>query len=397
MATMTTRTLTKQRYRHILGGLDNAVSQAEERHFDDLFIVDADCHIMEPFALMAQKMEEPFRKILLSSDPEADPFLSGQDGVDERKFAAYRPLGNIRYSDRRKRSELSYPKPQAVSEIVDLFTARMYDVGIKRSIIFPTAMLDIGSDPRRDLEVALTNAYIDFMLENFLGKFPEILTPVFVPTNSPEKAAELIDRVGSEKGIIGVMTTSTSHNLAGSDSWDPIYESAQKKNLPFCMHCNNYNGGMLSGFDTFLGVMALSRPISAATQVTSMLVSGVPERFQKLKFVIIEAGLSWIPWLMQRLDSIYLMRREEAPILKKLPSKYLKEFYYTSQPLEYTNNADIEYIFQKIDAENHLLFASDYPHWDFDVPSVIYDLPFLSPRAKTKILGDNATNLFKIK
>jgi hypothetical protein len=45
------------------------------------------------------------------------------------------------------------------------------------------------------------------------------------------------------------------------------------------------------------------------------------------------------------------------------------------------------WILEMIDAEDHLLYASDYPHWDFDLPSVIYDLPFLKEETKRKILG----------
>ena len=49
-----------------------------------------------------------------------------------------------------------------------------------------------------------------------------------------------------------------------------------------------------------------------------------------------------------------------------------------------------------INAETQLLYASDYPHWDMDLPSVIYDLPFLSETAKRNILGGNAQRLFKL-
>lgn len=49
-----------------------------------------------------------------------------------------------------------------------------------------------------------------------------------------------------------------------------------------------------------------------------------------------------------------------------------------------------------IDAENRLLYASDYPYWNFDLPSTIYDLPFLSEKAKHNILGGTAARLFEL-
>jgi uncharacterized protein len=54
----------------------------------------------------------------------------------------------------------------------------------------------------------------------------------------------------------------------------------------------------------------------------------------------------------------------------------------------------LEATFKMINAETQLVWASDYPHWDFDLPSVIYDLPFLSEPAKRNILGGNAAKLF---
>ena len=52
--------------------------------------------------------------------------------------------------------------------------------------------------------------------------------------------------------------------------------------------------------------------------------------------------------------------------------------------------------FRMINAETQLLYSSDYPHWDFDLPSTIWDLPFLSEKARHNILGGNAARLFKL-
>ena len=107
----------------------------------------------------------------------------------------------------------------------------------------------------------------------------------------------------------------------------------------------------------------------------------------------IEGGLAWIPFLMQRLDHEYMLRSSEYPLLKKKPSDYMRDMYYASQPMEAENMRALECTFEMINAETQLLYASDYPHWDFDLPSVIYDLPFLSEQAKRNILGGNAARL----
>jgi predicted TIM-barrel fold metal-dependent hydrolase len=52
-------------------------------------------------------------------------------------------------------------------------------------------------------------------------------------------------------------------------------------------------------------------------------------------------------------------------------------------------------IFDMMDAENILMFASDYPHWDFDEPSILPKK--LSETAKKKILHDNAAQFFNLK
>jgi predicted TIM-barrel fold metal-dependent hydrolase len=56
----------------------------------------------------------------------------------------------------------------------------------------------------------------------------------------------------------------------------------------------------------------------------------------------------------------------------------------------------LETTFRMINAETQLMYSSDYPHWDFDLPSTISDLPFLTEKAKHNILGGTAARLFKL-
>ena len=87
---------------------------------------------------------------------------------------------------------------------------------------------------------------------------------------------------------------------------------------------------------------------------------------------------------MQRLDHEYMLRPSEAPLLKKKPSDYMRDMYYSSQPMEIQDYDAMECTFRMINAETQLLYSSDYPHWDFDLPSTIWDLPFLSEKAQAQ-------------
>jgi predicted TIM-barrel fold metal-dependent hydrolase len=101
-------------------------------------------------------------------------------------------------------------------------------------------------------------------------------------------------------------------------------------------------------------------------------------------------------FMTQRFDNEYLMRSSEAPALKRLPSEYMREMYYTTQPMERTNMELLEATFKSLNASSQLLYASDWPHWDFDLPSTITDLPFLSEQDKRNILGLNAQRIFTL-
>ena len=75
----------------------------------------------------------------------------------------------------------------------------------------------------------------------------------------------------------------------------------------------------------------------------------------------------------------------------------MREMFYSTQPMEMVDNREAsELTFKMINAETQLMYSSDYPHWDMDLPSTIYDLPFLNEQAKRNILGGNAKRAFNL-
>ena len=101
--------------------------------------------------------------------------------------------------------------------------------------------------------------------------------------------------------------------------------------------------------------------------------------------------------MMQRFDNEYMMRSSECPSLKKKPSDYMRDMYFTTQPMEMVGNRGmLEETFKMMNAETQLCYASDYPHWDMDLPSTIFDLPFVSEQGKRNILGENARRFLNL-
>jgi len=124
-------------------------------------------------------------------------------------------------------------------------------------------------------------------------------------------------------------------------------------------------------------------------------VEGVFERYPELKIVLIEAGFAWIPSLGWRLDQNWKRMKDEVPHLRRAPSEYLREhFWLSTQPMEEAEEPDHVLDVMAWIGWDKILFASDYPHWDFDDPFVALP-PGLSEERRNKIYSGNAKALYR--
>jgi predicted TIM-barrel fold metal-dependent hydrolase len=198
--------------------------------------------------------------------------------------------------------------------------------------------------------------------------------------------------------MIGFLITSPRYKPIHDNAYMKTYRLIEEMGKPLIFHSGvNWNDPLMSVTNRFIAAHALGFTLYNVIHMCNWICNGLNERFPKLNVVWTESGLAWVPWLAQRLDNDYKMRSSECPSLRKLPSEYMKDMYYTSQPMEMPNDLSfLESTFKMIDAPNQLLYASDYPHWDADLPSTIYDLPFLKEQEKRNILGGNAIKIFNL-
>jgi len=374
--------------------LAHARQQADERNYNDFLIVDADAHHYETesWVDIVKYIEDPTLRYRAqqgtsgAGNPNGDPgaMLIGP-ALDQANS------GRVRRYPGRRLDRPSGTEPRDVQ----LIRNEMNSIGIDYQVVFPTPMLELGMHPDTRMESALSWAYTRWMTEEILPHEPRLRTMIFLPFSDPAASLRAVETFGGRPGVAGFMVTAARYRPVHDNAYVNVYRAIEESGLPLGFHSAIFNRmPLLQGMNRFLSMHAIGFVIHNLVHLTNLVINGIPERFPRLKFIFIESGLAWIPFIMQRLDNEYRMRTAEAPLLKKLPSEYIRDFYFSTQPMETTDMRALEVTFDMINAENHLLFASDFPHWDFDLPSTVYDLPFLSEQAKHKILGQNAAKLF---
>jgi len=372
--------------------LRHARKQAVQRNLDDVLVVDVDAHHYENenYSEFLQYMENDVLKQLA---------LSGRSKNRQALMptqVGYQDMGGrvTRYPMR------SSEKTQdGTLRDIQLGHRWMDAMSVDYSCLFPTGMLNIGLHPQKEMEHELCWSYNRWLTEKVLpesnGRFYSMLS---LPFNDPDEALRQVETFGHRKHVGGFMvTTVRSHMAVNDNAYMKVYRAIEERGLVLSFHSGpNWGEPIFKSCNRFLSVHALGFTWYNVLHLTNWVINGMGERFPKLPVIWIESGLAWIPFLMQRLDHEYMLRPSECPLLKKKPSDYMRDMYYSSQPMEIQDMGALECTFRMMNAETQLLYSSDYPHWDFDLPSTIWDLPFLSEKAKHNIVGGTAARLFKL-
>jgi predicted TIM-barrel fold metal-dependent hydrolase len=297
------------------------------------------------------------------------------------------------------RSEVEIHQPDVdEAEGVDPVRDRL---GIDK-VVFSPGQFRMPTIPAADKQVPYMQALNELTVEKFARGDGTYYAKLLIMGDHPKASAQEIERHGDNDGIVGAMITDVGPTFPmGHRSYDPIYAAAEKHDLPIILHSTT---GIVPGFPiagmkpkNFAEFHTLAHTLPKMWHANSIILRGIPEQFD-IDFGFWEGGLSWVPALAERLDREYLERINEFADLSQLPSEYLSEFYYGTQPLpeEDTGMVDIVDLIERGDLGDQLVYTSDRPHQDFDAPTAIDNIERLSETQRQKILSENAAELFSL-
>ena len=350
----------------------------------DTFVVDADVHVHEDPAELAEYAESPW-----------DVGLREIATVEER----YLDLPGMS-----PRAEYRVPFPGGSNRRQIVTSAREMRLGldelhVDQAVLFPDHLLALAMVRDPAFATTLARAYNRWLHERWLTEDRSLKGALVVAPQNPEAGARDILAHGDGREFACVyLPASGLKTLYGDERYDPVYAAASEAGLPVVIHSVEAVYPVfpfqLEQFRTSMAVHALAHPLSMVANLVSMIETGVPVRYPELKIGFMEAGTAWVPFIANRLDKEYIERRREVPLLQERPSATMRRFYYGTQPIEEPERrADLVSLFELFDGENRAMFASDWPHHDFDHPQHVFGLPF-SPEARRRIMGLNAAEFF---
>jgi len=275
--------------------------------------------------------------------------------------------------------------------------------GVEAEIIYGCLMIN-DLIPSGDQRAWANQVYNDWAIDFAKRSDPNRVFPLaIVPNNDPLVAAAEVRRC-AKMGLRGgdLAFKSMSLPLYHHD-WYPLWEAAAECNFPISFHSTGFKG--IRTPDTpemekeYMIQWRLVR--SALFQLdtmevfVSLIASGACEQYPKFKFVLGESGVTWLPYVFDRLDTEYEDRGRSLGFKLK-PSDYFKRQGYVT----YQQDQYMEPIIPLI-GEDNIIWGADYPHpdclWPESRKYIEKNLGMLPERVRLKITSENVIKLYNLR
>jgi predicted TIM-barrel fold metal-dependent hydrolase len=367
-------------------------------------LISVDDHVLEPPDLFDGRVPQQYagRMPRVEFDDEAVPYWS----IDDNWYPISTPNGAVG----RPITEWTVA-PQKYDEFrPGVFdpVARLADMdlcGVWASLNFPSIMWGFAGrriSSMRDQHAALIalRAYNSWMIESWCGAAPDRFIPCQLPWLSD---ARLAAREIEHNAVAGFKAVSFPENPSflglpsiHTDYWDPFFAACADTGTVVNLHVGSAGATHVPSPDTPVDARVALFPLSGLVAAVDWVYSRAPLRFPSLKIALSEAGVSWVPTAIERLNRAYRQVDASAIWSRADPNPVevlLRNFWFTS--------IEDPSAFHMLDVigEHKVMVEMDYPHpdssWPYFQRMVSAQLAHLPRESVERICFGNAAELYR--
>jgi len=281
--------------------------------------------------------------------------------------------------------------------------------GVSAEVLYPTHGLRALSLDDPELEEACARVYNDWIIDYCSAAPDRLIGLGMLSMYNVEHAVQELERCRNA-GLHGatIWQVPPPEISFTSDHYEHFWAAAQEMNLPINLHIlsgHGYSKRRALGLPNAeaQGAVEIARTSVNEKLAQSMdalydlIFSGVLERYPRLRVVLVESEIGWIPFLLEQWD-YYVKRhganRGDVP-MKRLPSEYFHEQVYAT----FFNDAVGGHMLSWWGADN-CMWSNDYPHGNSTWPSsrevVARDMGELPAETRAKLVRENVAKLYDI-
>ncbi len=321
-------------------------------------VIDIHAHMIVPEILRQAAPGEPWR-----------PKINWENG---KQF--------IEYNGRRISSALrEIVHPEKILEQMDRS-------GVQAALLSPWVSL-ARYDARPEEALASCQIQND-ALAGVVRKYPERIAALgLIPLQDVPLAVKDLERL-MKAGLKGVeIGTHVNGIYPGDARFRPFWEACEALGALVFIH--PLEGGGRPELRDYYMWNVIGNPLETTIAAGHLILSGMMESYPRLKIILAHGG-GTLPWLHGRLDQGFRMRPEIHQVIPRLPTEYLKLFYFDTV----THDRETLRALVEFAGAEHVLLGSDYP---FDMgnenPADLVRSADLGLEAERTILGENASRL----
>ncbi len=271
---------------------------------------------------------------------------------------------------------------------------------IDRMVLFPSMALAVPGFEDLAFAADFSALYNSFIADWCKQSGGRLFGVAVVPIEDVETSIRLLAEARKAGLVCATLPPALKSRNLDHPDLDPFYAAAVDLDLPIGIH--GAPGVHLpkigvDRFTNYIQVHCVSFPFDQMSAMTAVVSGGVLERHPKLRVAFLEAGVTWVPYFMDRLHEHYEKRGDWIDNgWKRDPREYLArgQIYVSCEPDETVLPAVVGAL-----GDDFIMYASDYPHWDGEFPESTRPLrerQDIGDDTRAKILAENAKRFFDL-